>query len=114
MIGKHCSITSKYKKMKNYLEKRVVMIDKETIPMLRFGQEDVLKDPTARSRRYYDINRAAILGNAYQNKASITFCTDKGDVKCVETTVWAYDDKFVLLKYGTFIPLKSILQIDHC
>ena len=54
------------------------------------------------------------VGNAYRNKAIITFCTDDGDVKQVETTVWCYDDKFVLLKSGTFLPLKSILKIENC
>jgi hypothetical protein len=89
------------------------LIEKEHIPMLHFGQEDVLKDPSARSIRHYEANRATILGNAYRNKATITFCTDDGDVKKVETTVWCYDDKFVLLKSGTFLPLKSILKIEN-
>lgn len=82
--------------------------------MLHFSQEDVLKDPAARSIRYYEANRATILGNVYHNKALITFCTDDGDVKQVETTIWSYDDKFVLLKSGTFLPLKSILKIENC
>lgn len=82
--------------------------------MLHFGQEDVLKDPTARSIRSYEANRATILGNAYRNKAIITFRTHDGEVKQVETTVWFYDDKFVLLKSGTFLPLKSILKIENC
>ncbi|MBD1397891.1 hypothetical protein H9Q13_12005 [Pontibacter sp. JH31] len=95
-------------------EKRANLIQKEHIPMLHFGQEDVLKDPTARSIRHYEANRATILGNAYRNKALITFCTDDGEVKQVETTVWCYDDNFVLLKSGTFLPLKSILKIENC
>ncbi len=90
------------------------LIEKEHIPMLKFGKEDVLQDPNARSIRYYNLNRAAILGNAYRNKAAITFRTDKGDVKCVQTTVWTYDDRFVLLKSGTFLPLKSILKVENC
>ena len=88
------------------------MIEKENIPMLHFSQDDVLKDPAARSIRHYEANRATILGNAYRNKAIITFCTEDGDVKQVETTVWCYDDRFVLLKSGTFLPLKSILKIE--
>lgn len=80
--------------------------------MLHFGQEDVLKDPNARSIRYYEANRATILGNTYHNKSLITFCTEDGDVKQVETTVWCYDDKFVLLKSGMFLPLKSIIKIE--
>ncbi|MCP2042060.1 hypothetical protein [Pontibacter sp. HSC-36F09] len=94
-------------------EKRASLIEKEHIPMLRFGQDDVLKDPAARSVRNYEANRATILGNAYRNKAIITFCTADGDVKRVETTVWCYDDKFVLLKSGTFLPLNSILKIEN-
>lgn len=82
--------------------------------MLQFGNEDVLKDPQARSRRRYDVNRASILGNAYRNKAIITFCTETGETKKVETTVWFYDDRFVLLKSGTFLPLKSILKVENC
>jgi hypothetical protein len=94
-------------------QKRASLIDKERIPMLHFSHEDVLKDPTARSIRHYEANRATILGNAYHNKATITFCTNDGDVKKVETTVWCYDDQFVLLKAGTFLPLKSILKIQN-
>lgn len=94
-------------------EKKPSLIEKERIPMLRFGTEDVLKDPTARSMRHYEANRATILGNAYHNKATITFCTDDGDIKKVETTVWCYDDKFLLLKSGTFLPLRSILKIEN-
>jgi hypothetical protein len=94
-------------------EKQGNLIDKEHIPMLHFGQEDVLKDPQERSRRHYEANRATILGNAYRNKAIITFCTDDGEIKKVETTVWCYDDKFLLLKSGAFLPLKSVLKIEN-
>lgn len=90
------------------------LIEKERISSLHFSKEDVLKDPSERSRRYYNINRATILGNAYRSKSLITFCTEQGDIKKVETTVWANDDKFVLLKAGTFLPLKSILAVDIC
>ncbi|MFT2010586.1 hypothetical protein ACMA1I_18060 [Pontibacter sp. 13R65] len=90
------------------------LIEKERIPTLHFSKEDVLKDAMARSRRNYDINRATILGNAFRNKAAITFCTDQGEIKKVETTVWASDDKFVLLKAGTFLPLHSILKVENC
>ncbi|TXK28397.1 hypothetical protein FVR03_20875 [Pontibacter qinzhouensis] len=90
------------------------LIEKERISTLHFSKEDVLKDPNARSRRSYDINRATILGNAYRNKAAITFRTDEGELKTVETTVWANDDKFVMLKAGTFLPLKSIVKVENC
>ncbi|WP_187262735.1 hypothetical protein [Pontibacter beigongshangensis] len=94
--------------------KTVNLIEKERIPALHFCKEDVLQDPGARSRRAYEINRATILGNAYRNKAAITFCTEQGELKRVETTVWANDDKFVLLKAGAFLPLQSIVKVENC
>lgn len=97
----------------NATKTNIDLIDKEHIPSLKFGKEDVLQDANARSIRYYNLNRAAILGNAYRNKAAITFRTEKGDIKCVNTTVWTYDDRFVLLKSGTFLPLKSILKVEN-
>jgi len=93
--------------------KRANWIEKEHIPTLRFGSDDVLKDPSKRNRRSYEANRATILGNAFHNKARITFCTDKGDINCVETTVWAHDDQFLLLKSGAFLPMKCIYKIDN-
>ena len=90
------------------------LIEKENIAALQFSKEDVLQDPGARSRRYYDINRATILGNAFRNKTAIPFCTEQGEVKKVETTVWANDDRFVLLKAGTFLPLQSIMKVENC
>ncbi|ARS37669.1 hypothetical protein [Pontibacter actiniarum] len=90
------------------------LIQKERIPALRFGKKDVLQDATARSRRYYDANRATILSNTYQNKSMITFRTASGELKCVEAALWGLDKDFVLLRSGMFLPLRSILKINYC
>ena len=89
-------------------------IEKERIPYLKFGKTDVLQDPNDRSTRYYHVNRASILGNAYHNKVAITFQTEQGEMRKVETTIWAFDDRFVLLKSGSYLPLRSILKIENC
>lgn len=89
-------------------------IQKERIPTLRFSKQDVLKDASARSRRYYDANRATILSNVYKNKSIITFITASGEKKCVEAALWGLDKDFVLLKSGMFLPLRSIVEINYC
>jgi len=53
------------------------------------------------------------LGNGYHGKVNILFKTDDGDLKRVETTIWAFDQDFVTLKSGMSIPLRCILGIEH-
>lgn len=91
----------------------VNLIDKELIPRLKFTHEDVVTDPLEKVKRLHDLKWAAILGNGYHGKVNILFKTDDGDLKRVETTIWAFDQDFVTLKSGTSIPLRSILSIDH-
>lgn len=91
----------------------VNLIDKELIPRLKFPHEDVVTDPVEKVKRLHDLRWAAILGNGYHGKVNILFKTDDGDLKRVETTIWAFDQDFVTLKSGTSIPLRSILSIEH-
>lgn len=90
------------------------LINKERIPSFKFSKKDVLQDQDAKSRRYYDANRATILSNTYRTKSMITFKTDTGEKKCVEAALWGLDKDFVLLKSGMFLPLRSILKINYC
>ena len=88
------------------------MIEKEEIPGLRFRSEDVLSDPGERLKRHWELNRAATLGNAYHGKVEITFRTADGEDKRVDTTVWTVDDKYITLKAGCSIPLRSIVNVE--
>ncbi|TGD80581.1 hypothetical protein [Hymenobacter wooponensis] len=90
----------------------VETIEKETIPHLRFSQEDVLTDKAAIQRRRHDAERAATLGNAYHGKLDIYFRTDDGVIKRVHTTVWATHEEYLTLKSGIALPLRSILSFD--
>jgi hypothetical protein len=91
----------------------VHLIDKEQIPALKFPHEDVVTDSLEKVKRLHDLKWAAILGNGYHGKVNILFKTEDGDLKKVETTIWAFDQDFVTLKSGTSIPLRSILSIEH-
>lgn len=58
------------------------------------------------------LNYAVRLGNEYKSKTSITFMTDGGD-RTVDTTVWSLTEKYIQLKGGILIPLKSITNIHY-
>ncbi|RIJ33475.1 hypothetical protein [Pontibacter oryzae] len=97
--------------MQTYLN-TIPIVEKEQIPALHFGKEDVLTDPEARKRRMWDLNRATSLGNVYQGKVEITFQTADGEQRRVDTTVWAVDEKYMTLKAGCSIPVTSIIGIE--
>lgn len=88
------------------------LIEKEVIPSLHFSKDDVLTEPQEQRKRLWDINRAMTLGNGYHGKVAITFKTAEGELKRVDTTVWAFDQDFITLKAGCSIPLRSIVGIE--
>ena len=52
------------------------------------------------------------LGNEFKGKTTIVFQTEDGP-KRIETTVWSLTEKYVQIKSGVLIPLKSIIEIDY-
>ncbi len=89
------------------------LVEKEEIPYLKFAHDDVVTEPIEKVKRMHDLKWAAILGNGYQGKVNILFQTADGELKRVETTVWAFDQDYVILKSDTTIPVRSILSIEH-
>jgi hypothetical protein len=87
-------------------------IAKEVIPGLKFSPTDVLTDGQARKKRIRDISRATVLGNGYHGKVEIFFETADGDPKRVATTIWDHDEKYIILKSGASIPIKSVYGIE--
>ncbi|MGN0002160.1 MAG: hypothetical protein ACI35V_01880 [Sphingobacterium composti] len=51
------------------------------------------------------------LGNEFKSKATIVFNSVDGPLR-VETTVWSVTDKYVQIKSGVLIPLRSIIQVE--
>lgn len=95
----------------NTMANPIPLVQKEQIHAFNFAQEDVLTDLAARKKREWDITRATTLGNAYRGKVEITFQTADGEKKRVDTTVWAVDDLFMVLKAGRYIPINSVLGV---
>lgn len=90
----------------------VEKINKEQINDLKFCKKEVLEDEMARRKRNFDLMRAQALGNLLRNKVNITFETADEKVYQVSTTVWAVGSQFISLKYNTYIPINSILEVD--
>ena len=88
------------------------LIDKEQIPDLKFGHDDVLPDMQARKKRIHDISRATVLGNGYHGKVEIFFETADGEPKRVATTIWDNDQNYIILKSGASIPIRGIYGIE--
>jgi hypothetical protein len=86
-------------------------IAKEQIPQLHFVEREVLFNDDDKKSRKNELYKAMLLGNLNKAKSKITFATQNG-LRKVETTVWAVDEKEVLLKYGFFIPIHSIIRVD--
>jgi hypothetical protein len=87
-------------------------IEKESLPAYHYPHEDVLATEAERKLRAHDAERAATLGNAYHGKLDIYFQTAEGDVKRVQTTVWAADEEYLTLKSGLSIPMRAVMRLD--
>ena len=83
---------------------------KEEISNLKFPNTDVLNTPDEIKNRKYDLDRAMSLGNLDQVKMKIYFEDDESP-KVVDTTVWATTESSVVLKSGTYIPIRRIYKI---
>jgi uncharacterized protein (UPF0248 family) len=95
--------------MSNSIEKPV-LIDKEVVSELRFPEPDVLFNPSARTKRQSDIDKAVYLGNTEHAKVRILF-HDIAGLKQIETTIWGATDKRIILKSGMVIPIHRIQEV---
>ncbi|WP_353547621.1 hypothetical protein [Rhinopithecimicrobium faecis] len=84
------------------------LIEKEQIPQFKFIAAPEDKSATFKEK----LEGALRLGNEFKAKTEISFQTDSGP-KRIETTVWSLTDKYLQIKSGVLIPLKSILEIEY-
>jgi len=85
-------------------------VDKELVQFLTFFENDVLETQMDKMHRSQLLHMAMILGNCFKNKVTIIFKSLEG-VNKVNTTIWASTDDSVVLKGGTTIPVKSIMDV---
>ncbi|CDS93303.1 hypothetical protein D3C87_1163390 [compost metagenome] len=84
------------------------LIEKEQISSFKIvaANED-------RTQTFLETLKGALrLGNEFKSKTTIAFQTEAGP-KRVETTVWSLTDKYLQIKSGVLIPLRSILAIEY-
>ena len=87
-----------------------VLIEKEEISEFSFPKEDVLQTEEEREERQVRIKRGMRLGNNMKRKVKIIFEDIEG-LKKVETTIWGFTDKNVILKKTTIIPIRRIHEV---
>ena len=85
---------------------------KEYLYVLRFPEDDVIKDKPSKKVRLFYLNRAMRLGNLAKNKVTIYFKDSCEKLIRIRTTVWAVTSKDVVLKKGATIPLHRIVAVE--
>ena len=86
------------------------LIEKESIVEFSFPKGDVLVTEEQRKERQSRIKRGMRLGNSLKRKVKIIF-EDVEGLKKVETTIWGFTDKNVILKKTTIIPIRCIREV---
>ena len=90
----------------------ITKVEKETIPSLSFGSEEILNNATALTKRKVSLAKALTLGNGQKRKVKIYFNDENGRKYVVETTIWSVGPDFISLKAGVSIPIESISEIE--
>ena len=86
------------------------LIEKEEISEFFFPKGEVLDSEIKKEELKSQITRAMQLGNGAKRKVKIIFEDTEG-LKKVETTVWGFTDKNVILKKTIIIPTRCIHEI---
>ena len=84
------------------------LIQKEDVDKFRIISADVDNSNKFMTK----LQNALRLGNEFKSKTAIVFNTEDGP-KRIETTVWSLTDKYLQIKHGILIPLKSLIDIEY-
>lgn len=96
--------------MNTTIQDTTTLIEKEEIVEFSFPKEDVLDTEEQKEEREARIKRGMRLGNSMKRKVKIIF-EDVEGMKKVETTIWGFTDKNVILKKTTIIPIRRIHEV---
>jgi hypothetical protein len=86
-------------------------IEKNKIENLNFPKEDVLNSPEEIKLREHTLIKSMSLGNRYKHKVKIFF-KDINNKRYTETTIWYADTKYITIKGGIALPVRSIYKIE--
>ena len=96
--------------METIIQDTTTLIEKEQIVEFSFPKGEVLNSEVKKEELRLRIKRAMRLGNGSKRKVKIIFEDSEGKKK-VETTIWGFTDKNVILKKTTIIPIRCIHEI---
>lgn len=85
-----------------------ITIEKEDVDKFRIIPSDIDNS----NKFYIKLQNALRLGNEFKSKTTIIFNTEDGP-KRIETTVWSLTDRYIQIKHGILIPLKSLIEIEY-
>jgi hypothetical protein len=85
-------------------------IDRQELLTVIFKNEGTMYAQEQLRSRDQKLYTAMLMGNHYENNVRIIFNTEDGENE-VLSRVWATTDKYVVLKGGMFIPIKSIIDV---
>jgi len=85
-----------------------ITIEKEDVDKFRIIPAEIDNS----SQFYLKLQNALRLGNEFKSKTTIVFNTEDGP-KRIETTVWSLTDRYIQIKHGILIPLKSLIEIAY-
>lgn len=87
------------------------LIQKEEIPSLIFPKEPLSRSKDELSILRKKLRDSMVLGSIHHQKIRIVFEDSEG-LKEVRTTIWAADDKFIVLKKGVSIPVDRVVELN--
>jgi len=94
-------------------DESIETIGREQLSALRYSHDDVLEGhPAEQTRRRHDVERAAQLTNAHDNKTTIYFRTDDGHTKRVRAKVLTTHSQYLTLKGDIDLPIRAVLGIE--
>lgn len=92
-------------------QKTITKVDKLSVANLSFYKKEALSEKVDQIIRGYNLDRALSLGNLYKSSVLIQFRNASGEAIETEATVWAVTEKYIMIKGGTVIPIKSIFNV---
>ncbi len=87
-----------------------ILIEKEQIPSLIFPKEPIERSKDQLSILRKKLRDSMVLGNIHHQKIKIVFQDSEG-LKEVRTTIWAADERFIVLKKGVSIPVDRVVEL---
>lgn len=88
----------------------ITRINKEDIGTVSFSAENYSGRKESQAELISRLKAATSLGNLEHGKVRIKFQTTQGLCE-VHTTIWHSDDEHIVLKGGTSIPVRSIIDV---